>query len=149
MSFRSRPSFLKTKYKVWCLLVDKDSSELKYGDPFPVVTSDIDIHGLKGKIREERPIDLAHIDSARLEVWEYLSDSDFFFNPDPDKLRPLLDFSNKNITRHVRPDQKVSALIRTDSAMENDVTKLLVRVLPGVLHANGRYFFSFISFYTG
>ncbi len=61
MLFRSHSSFLKTKYKVWCLLVDKNSSELKYGDLFPVVTSNIDIHELKCYVTVNVCLDLGRI----------------------------------------------------------------------------------------
>ncbi|KAH8997627.1 hypothetical protein EDB92DRAFT_2101601 [Lactarius akahatsu] len=99
MTFKSRPSIFKTRYKV--------------------------------KIKGEKPIDLAHIDAARLEVWEYLSDSEELLNADPDNLRPLLDLSNKNTIKRVCPHHKVSSFIHTESG----VITLLVRVL-GVSHAS-------------
>ncbi|KAH8987143.1 hypothetical protein EDB83DRAFT_2325892 [Lactarius deliciosus] len=49
--------------------LDGPSSELKYGEAFPLlVPTDINVHELKVKIKGEKPIDLAHIKAARLEV---------------------------------------------------------------------------------
>ncbi|KAH9004375.1 hypothetical protein EDB86DRAFT_2888292 [Lactarius hatsudake] len=126
--------FLKTNSnKIWCFLLDKGTTELRYGeDAFPIVVSlDTDLYELKEKIRGVRFNDLAHVDAARLEVWEYIPDSAKIINPKPGELRALInsiDYSNENIVRRVPPGQMVAALIHTEY-------KVLIVLVPSAMHA--------------
>ncbi|KAH9047638.1 hypothetical protein EDB84DRAFT_1461292 [Lactarius hengduanensis] len=128
------PKFLKTNSnKIWCFLLDKGTTELRYGeDAFPiVVSSDTDLYELKERVRRVRSNDLAHVDAARLEVWEYIPDSAKIIHPKPGELRALInsiDYSNENIVRRVPPGQMVAALIHTEY-------KVLIVLVPSAMHA--------------
>jgi hypothetical protein len=132
-SFRSR---IFNPDWVWCLLIDKETSELRYGEEALkiFVSPDTDIHDLKEKIKQVRS-DLAHVEATGIEVWEYRTNSARFLEPlGLGAVINGIEFSGTNTSiNRVRVTDKVAAHIHTG----HDV--LLVRV--PALHGSSKYHF--------
>jgi hypothetical protein len=141
----------KAHSKVWCLLIDKNSTldssldYVNYGRPFKVpISPETDIDDLKQKIVENSPHDVVHVGRACLEVWQYLSDSVVFFNPGPNGLGPVIQaIDTRTSIRCVAENQKVATLLHTGE-------EVLLVVVPTneTLHAVGKKI-SFVCFYAG
>ncbi|KAL5480146.1 hypothetical protein ACEPAI_1416 [Sanghuangporus weigelae] len=90
--------------KVWCLLIDHEK-KAAFGEAFSVIVGlDACIQDLKKKVKEERPVDLEHVDAARLTVWRCTDPSIDFADIDSDEF-------NDRLNEVFSPDEQKTLLI--------------------------------------
>jgi len=89
---------MATSNEVWYLRIDHAKKPV--GRLFKVFPGD-DVVDLKNKVKEQRSIDLAHVDAARLTVWRCTDMTTTFDNGDHEMLGAQVSgvFYNTKVTR--------------------------------------------------
>ncbi|KAL5480221.1 SQS1_1 [Sanghuangporus weigelae] len=123
--------------EVWCLLIDHEK-KAAFGEAFSVIVGlDACIQDLKKKVKEERPVDLEHVDAARLTVWRCTDSEIDFADIDSDEL-------NDRLNEVFSPDEQKVKKLKPKQDLRQLTGKTLLIEVPGASR-----FFSLFKLVSG